>query len=235
MSDALATRVERDGFALVRGVLDAETIETLKHSFENADIARSEREGDTFGARNLFSIPAVCKVARLARLHTLLQPLLGKDFRAVRGIFFDKTEAANWPVPWHQDLTVALRERGDVPGWTNWTVKRGVVHAQPPVEILEHMVTVRLHLDDCSPSNGPLRVIRASHGSGRLARERIREMTGAAPECVLPARAGDALFMKPLLLHASSPAKKPSHRRVLHLEFAPPMLLPAGLDWADAA
>jgi len=40
--------------------------------------------------------------------------------------------------------------------------------------------------------------------------------------------------MRPLLLHASSAARSPQHRRVVHLEFAPRDLLPAGLDWGEA-
>ena len=43
---------------------------------------------------------------------------------------------------------------------------------------------------------------------------------------------GDALPMR-ALLHASSPAAR--YRQVLHLEFAPARLLPAGLEWAEAA
>ncbi len=234
MNEALAARVERDGYALVEAVLDPEIIEPLNRAFAQSDIARSERGGETYGARNLFSIPAVRDVAQSARLRALLAPLFGEEFRAVRGIFFDKTEGANWPVPWHQDLTVALRERSDAPGWTNWTVKRGVVHAQPPTEILARMITARLHLDDCDADNGPLRVIAKTHAAGQLSREAIRAATEASEQGILCANAGDALFMKPLLLHASSSARIPRHRRVLHLEFAPLSLLPAALDWADA-
>jgi hypothetical protein len=36
--------------------------------------------------------------------------------------------------------------------------------------------------------------------------------------------------MRPLLLHASSPAADPRHRRVIHLEFAAEPL-PGGLEW----
>ncbi len=46
--------------------------------------------------------------------------------------------------------------------------------------------------------------------------------------CVLPR--GGALLMRPLLLHASSPATGPGHRRVLHIEYASGPL-PGGLKW----
>lgn len=39
--------------------------------------------------------------------------------------------------------------------------------------------------------------------------------------------------MRPLLLHASSPAASPGHRRVLHVESAAAGL-PGGLQWYEA-
>src|SRR2546425_7573030 len=33
----------------------------------------------------------------------------------VRAIYFDKLPEANWPVAWHQDLTLALRARAYAP------------------------------------------------------------------------------------------------------------------------
>jgi ectoine hydroxylase-related dioxygenase (phytanoyl-CoA dioxygenase family) len=95
------------------------------------------------------------------------------------------------------------------------------------------MIAARLHLDDCPTDNGPLRVIAGTHGQGVLSRGEIRARVEKETETAICASAGDALLMKPLLLHASSPA--PAHRRVLHLEFAPSGLLPDGLIWAQYA
>jgi ectoine hydroxylase-related dioxygenase (phytanoyl-CoA dioxygenase family) len=221
--------LDQDGYLIVKQLFDAQTTDALKSAFAEADVARSKRGEETFGARNVLTIPEVQAIAQ----DTKLQALLGDDMRAVRGIFFDKPPGANWPVAWHQDLTLALRERRDTEGWTNWTIKRGVTHAQPPSVVLARMVTMRLHLDDCAHDNGPLRVIPGSHVNGRLSRSEVtaRVLPG---EVTITAAAGDALFMRPLLLHASSPACNPSHRRVLHLEFAPVAMLPHGIDWAEA-
>ena len=41
---------------------------------------------------------------------------------------------------------------------------------------------------------------------------------------------GGILLMRPLLLHASSMATIPSHRRVIHLEYVN-YQLPSGLEW----
>ena len=149
----------------------------------------------------------------------------------MRGILFDKTPGANWNVVWHQDLSIAVRERRDVPGFGPWSQKAGVAHVQPPPTILERMLTVRLHLDDCDEANGPLLVLPGSHRSGRLTPEQVQQWRGktAAVPCLVPS--GGALLMRPLLLHASSSSQSPRHRRVVHLEYAAEAL-PEGLEWA---
>jgi ectoine hydroxylase-related dioxygenase (phytanoyl-CoA dioxygenase family) len=111
--------------------------------------------------------------------------------RPVRSILFDKTPDQNWAVSWHQDLTIALERRVDVPGYGPWSVKDGVVHAQGPVELLEKMVTVRIHLDDTPAENGALRVIPGSHRHGRLSDEAAEELA-RQPEAICTANAGDA-------------------------------------------
>jgi ectoine hydroxylase-related dioxygenase (phytanoyl-CoA dioxygenase family) len=227
-----AEQLEQQGYVLVPDVAKAAEIGALKLLFENADLARAERDGKTYGARNLLGLAEVQQMAISPFVSAQLRPLLGDGFAAVRGIFFDKTEGANWPVLWHQDLSLAVKERAELDGWTGWSVKRGVQHVQAPARVLERMVTMRLHLDDCPAENGALRVIPASHRKGQMSRDAIRAMTISGADTVV-AKAGDALFMRPLILHASSPAQTPEHRRVLHLEFAPADLLPAGLEWAE--
>jgi len=226
------TKLENQGFCLVPDIAGHAQIERLKIALTDSDLARAKRDGQTYGARNLLRVAEVRAVAADEKVAICIEPLLGQGYRLVRGLFFDKTAKANWPVAWHQDLTLAVQRCQDQAGWTNWTIKRGVVHVQPPAEVLGRMVTMRLHLDDCPAENGPLRVIPGSHRYGVLRRDQIQARPPEAAQ-VIVARAGDALFMHPLLLHASSPARMPSHRRVLHLEFAPPDLLPEGLCWAE--
>jgi len=48
--------------------------------------------------------------------------------------------------------------------------------------------------------------------------------------CTIPA--GGALLMRPLQLHASSRAAVPTHRRIVHFEFAATEL-PAGLQFVE--
>ena len=89
--------------------------------------------------------------------------MLGKTARVVRGIYFDKHENANWKVAWHQDLTIAVRERVEVDGYGAWSIKARIHHVQPPVTVLENMLTVRVHLDHTEESNGALRVLPGRH------------------------------------------------------------------------
>jgi len=55
----------------------------------------------------------------------------------VRSVLFDKTAGRIGWCRGNQDLTIAVRERHDVVGWGPWSVKDGVVHVQPPREVLE--------------------------------------------------------------------------------------------------
>jgi len=166
MSD-IAERLEREGFYLLRGAATDEQIAPLRIALSGADIARSERGGDTYGARGLLQISEVRAVANMPATTAALRHILGESFLAVRSLFFDKTAGANWPVLWHQDLSLALRDRHNLPGWRNWSIKRGINHGQPPPEILARMVTIRLHLDDGPAENGALQVLPGTHRPGR--------------------------------------------------------------------
>jgi len=215
--------LDRNGFVILPEFLSDEELGQVEQRLPS--VAR-----DTGGLRNLLDIAAVAALAEGERIGSLVYPLLGRAAFPIRAILFDKTEASNWKVSWHQDLTIAVRERRDVPGYGPWSSKQGVVHVQPPAAILEQMLAVRLHLDHSGTGNGPLRVIPGSHSAGKLRDAEIPAWQQKTSEelCLVPR--GGALVMRPLLLHASSPASEPHHRRVLHIEYAN-CELPAGLEW----
>lgn len=204
---------EADGFAVIEGVVSAEVRENLIEEFERL---RGELGGHSL--RNVHVSPLVTQVAGGGVSNLIAQQILGSDARLVRAIFFDKVPGANWSVPWHQDLTIAVKERSEVPGYGPWSLKDGVVHVQPPVSVLEAMVTIRIHLDNCFEDNGPVRVKAGSHLHGRIVESQMESWDGIEVSCV--GGAGSVLVMRPLLLHASSPASNPNHRRILHLEYA---------------
>jgi len=226
-------RLERDGFALFTDFLSGGEIDLLKQAAVGGMIQVLRRDGAAFGGRNLLNAPAFRELSRSERMRELVEPLIGTDAIAVRVLFFDKTREANWPVSWHQDLSLAVREQHDLPGWGPWSVKAGVVHVQPPPAVLATMLTVRLHLDDCDVENGPLRVLPGTHCLGRLSRDQTASLRRSTPEVACLAPAGSALLMRPLLLHASGRAHRPGHRRVIQIEFAPAGILPPPLAWAQ--
>ena len=218
--------LETDGFAVARGVLSPADAADLAAALEVEPSTTLSRRGSAFARRNLLDHPAARGFADGVG-RGLVTPHLGHDARPVRAILFDKTPAANWTVPWHQDRSVAVAERREAAGFGPWSVKAGVVHVQPPVGVLRGMLTVRLHLDDCGGDNGPLRVVPGTHGDLLDVNEVERQSTGGV---AVTAAVGDAVLMRPLLLHASSPATRPGRRRVLHVEYAAGDL-PGGLRW----
>lgn len=182
------------------------------------------------GVRNLLSRSnSIREFAWGPWRQALIDRGFGDDLRPVRGILFDKIEGANWSVPWHQDRCVALRERRDADGFSNWTIKDEVPHADAPTSLLEKMITLRVFVDDCGPENGPLRVRPRSHLLGKADASTFE----GNDEFVCTGPAGSALLMRPLLMHASSSAKSPHHRRVVHIEYAPTHGLPDALEWAE--
>jgi hypothetical protein len=217
--------IAEDGFSLAPGVIGPDDRDALL-------LALGPVAGA--GRRGLLGVREVGEIARSALMLKLVRPYLPAEPRPVRVIFFDKSDDANWFVPWHQDLTLAVRERREVEGFGPWSVKDGVPHVQPPVELLGRMLTVRLHLDDAGESNGALRVLPGSHLCGRLSPAEIQDWRATTPDVLCRAQAGDILLMRPLLLHASSRSEAGGHRRVLHIEYAG-FTLPEPLAWHEAA
>ena len=133
-------------------------------------------------------------------------------------------------MPWHQDLTIAVKEKQELPGFSTWTLKDDIHHVQPPVEIMERMVTLRIHLDDTDQTNGALRVIPESHRNQRYSAEAIAKKTSGNLEIICEAKAGDVLVMRPLILHSSKKGILTGHRRIIHVEFSSEEL-PTPLKW----
>lgn len=185
------------------------------------------------GTRNLLDRPwCAALVAPIrARLHAL--GVLPADSVAVQCTLFRKTSECNWKVPYHQDLSIPVAARVDDAGLSGWTVKEDGDYVQPPTPLLEASLAVRLHLDPCLADDGALRVVPGSHRLGRIEAERVAAIDKRRREVVCEADIGDAILMRPLLLHASSKACAPNGRRVLHFLFAPPEP-GCGLSWRAA-
>ena len=223
---AFAEQVRVEGWAVTPPLFSSEFLDRLTNEVGAVD----DRTSNRGGTRSLLELAAVRELAKSDAIHKLAAAVLGDNCFPVRGILFDKTPSANWKVTWHQDLTIAVRNCEVIDGFGPWSVKEGVVHVQPPTEILERMLAIRVHLDQCGSENGPVRVIPRSHRFGRLSGTDIDawKANEDATDCI--AARGAVLAFSPLLLHSSSPARRPEHRRGIHLEFAAAVLPPA-LQW----
>lgn len=148
----------------------------------------------------------------------------------MRAILFDKNATSNWALAWHQDRTIAVVERFDVPEFSSWNRKGGVDHVEPPFGFIERMVTARIHLDQVTSDNAPLLISPGTHRLGKIAEPNI---AGAVDrhgsfECV--ADAGDVWVYRTAILHASKRATAPSRRRVLQVDYSSEKL-PEPLSW----
>jgi hypothetical protein len=217
--------VEEHGFCIIPNVID------VRQCLDFIDLL-----GPVSGAgrRGLLLDEQIAALSVSPKILNLIQPHLPKRAVPVRAIYFDKTRGANWAVSWHQDLLVAVGARIDVSGFGPWSMKEGIIHVQPPIELLEQMLTLRLHLDDADGSNGALRVLPGSHRLGQLSSERIDGLSTAGEAVLCEIAAGGALLMRPLLLHSSSRCTRAAHRRVIHIEYAG-FALPEGLHWSEEA
>jgi len=219
--DTPELQVESDGYALVHRCVSEETIQRLEAALDASQ----------HGIRNLLCSQIVRAIASSDEVRTPVVSILGTECFAVRGIFFNKNPSANWKVTWHQDCVIAVCEKLDIEGWGPWSSKASVIHVRPTFEVLQQMLAIRIHLDDCGKENGPLRVLPGSHRNGILSDIEIQNRSKESAVACAVLR-GDAILMRPLILHSSPLATKPCLRRVVHLEFAAAEL-PHGAKWYD--
>lgn len=213
-----------EGFAIVPRVLSAQDCKSLTRLI-------SPPATSPAGSRSLLAEAWCASLARRLRSHSLLASFIPTTYVAVQCIYFEKSTSHNWLVPLHQDLSIPVAQRIPGSALQGWSKKEGSQYVQAPTELLEQLVAVRVHLDRCAPEDGPLRVIRASHTLGRISPETTPSLRATIHETVCHDERGDALIMRPLLLHASSKSTGASMRRVLHFMFGP-KTLPLGLSWS---
>jgi hypothetical protein len=227
--DTWVREIDENGFAFPTPRLKPSLVNEIEALLGTLSSVEGRRRG---GHRGILDQPPVSRlIATAESLHDIVRCVLGNRASCVRGLLFDKNARANWKVPWHQDLTVAVRKKHEaLPGFGPWSTKNGVPHVHAPVSVLERMVALRVHIDDCGDENGPLCVLPATHRRGELGRAEIDELARGGDPVTCTAARGDVLAMRPLLLHRSATAVRPGRRRVLHLEFAAEDLS-APLEW----
>jgi hypothetical protein len=216
------------GYEIKTKFISSEEVEQLKKEIA---IYIQDKSNSNYGIRHIQEkIPAVYKLAYSDLIQSTLFKYFNAPFRLIRAIYFNKSIDANWSVPWHQDKTIAVARKLKLNGFTNWSIKEGVLHVQPPLEIMQNIITLRIHLDEANEENGALQLIPGSHQLGILTQEQIANIRTNSQAVVCRVNAADVVIMSPLILHSSLKSKKIGDRRIIHLEYTSTEL-PNGLNW----
>jgi ectoine hydroxylase-related dioxygenase (phytanoyl-CoA dioxygenase family) len=218
-------QIEDAGFALIPGVLPQGEITSLLRGLDSLNNRRGRA-----GIRHILQNPRVKAIANDARVLGIAQAVLGESALPFRATLFDKSPDSNWLIAWHQDTALPLTEKRKTSGWGPWSVKEGINYAHAPASALEQVLALRLHLDDSTNENGPLRVLPGTHNLGVLsdAEVELRASRGRPIDCLMGE--GGVLVMRPLLIHASSKSTSALPRRVLHIEYASNLWVGGGLQ-----
>jgi ectoine hydroxylase-related dioxygenase (phytanoyl-CoA dioxygenase family) len=219
--------VEKYGFAISSPILSLAEVNRLLDDINKSTLHRSRA-----GIRHALRHPAVGQLANDPRILHLAKEILGEQTFPFHATLFDKSTSANWLVMWHQDKALPIRERREAPGWGPWSVKEGVTYAHAPSSVLSNILALRIHLDDSTIANGPLRVLPETHNLGVIDDQAIHKLAEEVTpvECLVDR--GGVLAMRPLLVHASSKSTGTAPRRVLHVEYASSRVVGDGLELA---
>ncbi|HEX5339200.1 MAG TPA: phytanoyl-CoA dioxygenase family protein [Gallionella sp.] len=218
---------DESGFEVLENLVAPDVVQTLL-----AELSQLKLEPLRGGIRRIEKrVPQIASLARSPDIMSVVRKHLPGQPELVRAIYFDKSPDNNWFVTWHQDRTVAVSSQFEADDWGPWSIKSDAWHVQPPIEVLREMVTVRVHLDDATVSNGCLKVIPGSHLPGILSTEAVQDKVHQEQAVYCEVPAGGAVIMRPHILHASAKSIAPIPRRILHFEYSS-YKLPKGISWS---
>jgi len=207
--------IQQMGFAVLPALFSSEQVDRLSE-----EIYELSPEGSRAGVRHAMRLAPVSAIAGNHLLAEIACEILGTKAFPFRATLFDKSSQSNWLVVWHQDTAVPLRERVEVPGWGPWSVKENIDYAHAPAGTLSQVLALRIHFDDSSAENGPLRVLPRTHTLGVLSDDGIHDLAARITPVDCVVAKGGVVAMRPLLVHASSKSRSEIPRRVLHIEYA---------------
>ncbi|MGI9651810.1 phytanoyl-CoA dioxygenase family protein [Chryseobacterium sp. RLHN22] len=222
-----------NGFTVINNIFSDEEIEKISAVIQNIDISKEtfRKSEDLFAIRQfLKEIPEVKDLIFNENLKTIIKEIFGENYFTVKSIYFDKPENSNWYVAYHQDLTISVDKKVELENFGPWTTKQNQFAVQPPLDILENIFTIRIHLDDTDENNGALKIIPKSHAKGIYRPETID--WNVETENICKVEKGGIMIMKPLILHGSNRTTNGKKRRVIHIEFSDKEL-PEELNWSE--
>lgn len=221
------------GFAVINNVFSQKELEEINHVLQHIDTSKENfrKSEDLFAIRQfLKEVPEIKDLIFNENLRKVVKEIFGEKYFVVKSIYFDKPETSNWYVAYHQDLTISVDKKLDLPDFGPWTTKKNQFAVQPPLNILKNIYTIRIHLDDTDENNGALKVVPKSHAKGIYRPETIDWTVETEEICNV--EKGGIMIMKPLTLHGSNRTTNGKKRRVIHIEFSD-MELPEVLQWSE--
>jgi ectoine hydroxylase-related dioxygenase (phytanoyl-CoA dioxygenase family) len=225
--------IQENGFTVINNIFSDEEIERITEVIQNIDTTKEtfRKSEDLFAIRQfLKEIPEVNDLIFNENIKTIIKEIFGEKYFVVKSIYFDKPEKSNWYVAYHQDLTISVDKKIALENFGPWTTKQNQFAVQPPLNILENVFTIRLHLDDTDENNGALKVVPKSHAKGIYRPETID--WNVETETICNVEKGGVMIMKPLILHGSNRTTNGKKRRVIHIEFSD-LELPEELNWSE--
>jgi hypothetical protein len=224
---AIQPPVEAGYFIDERVFSDVEC-EQLLNGLTDSSIIRRGRAG----SRHLMSQSDVRHAASDPRMLRIAYRALGTEAVPYRATLFEKSGGANWLVVWHQDTALPLRSQFDRPEWGPWSRKAGVLYAHAPSWAVSHIVALRIHLDDSTSDNGPLRILPGTHSWGVMSDADVFALARSQVHVDCIVGRGGVMAMSPLLVHSSGKARCRAPRRVLHIEYADSLTLGSDIQLA---
>lgn len=212
--------LEENGYSILSDLYSDKEISQILDCIKNAKQGSNSfmKTKDLFAIRQLIkNVPELSDLLFNKKLTELLAALSESEYFLTKAIYFDKPSKSNWFVAYHQDLSISVDKKADLENYSNWTFKKGQYGVQPPIEILQDTITIRIHLDKTDKNNGALKVIPKSHLK-EIVRSDSKEWD-TKNEFICEVEKGGAMLMKPLILHASNRTTNGKRRRVIHLEF----------------
>lgn len=227
------SHIEEYGFVVINNVFSQKELEDISHVLHNIDTSKENfrKSEDLFAIRQfLKEVPEIKDLIFNGNIQKIIKEIFGEKYFVVKSIYFDKPETSNWYVAYHQDLTISVDKKLELDNFGPWTTKQNQFAVQPPLNILENIYTIRIHLDDTDENNGALKVVPKSHAKGIYRPETIDWAVETEEICNV--KKGGIMLMKPLTLHGSNRTTNGKKRRVIHIEFSD-IELPEVLQWSE--
>ncbi|HCN52165.1 MAG TPA: phytanoyl-CoA dioxygenase [Chryseobacterium sp.] len=231
--ESYKSHIQEYGFTVINKVFSDKEVEQIIYVLDHLDTSKENfrKSGDLFAIRQfLKEVPEIKDLIFNHVVQQVIREIFGAKYFVVKSIYFDKPETSNWYVAYHQDLTISVDKKLELPDFGPWTTKQNQFAVQPPLNILENIYTIRLHLDDTDEKNGALKVVPKSHAKGIYRPETID--WAVETEHICNVERGGIMIMKPLILHGSNRTTNGKKRRVIHIEFSDKEL-PEVLQWSE--